>query len=401
MTAPHGAAGPHPLHALRSGRPRRAPAPGGSPARGLDALLADLDTGAVPVPTGRVPGTAVREGFSWAAHDADDARWYPQGVACLRGGAVLLVGWYEKPAGLLGRSSSSGSSSRSGRRWLPRSRVSVVDRSDPTRPRYRHVELVVPHRRPLAWVRALGPVPVHAGGLAVVDRAEGGPLLLVADTLAGLRTFALDDLAPGPDGWVLPQRASLRAPLLRGALADLRARRRPNPLRFSFVGAAAGGRGGGGGGAGGGGSDPELVVGEYRRAGDRRPDGPPRLLRYRLDPRTGLPAAAPGARGGEPLEVHVGQPPRMQGAALLPSGGGGDEDGVTWVLSASAGHERCGDLHVGSPGAWTTHRGALPPGCEDLDPEDPGDPASHLWGASEHPGRRWVYRVEVPVGGRS
>lgn len=362
-------------HGLRGGRPRRAVrALADAPGRGLDGVLADLDSDARPVPADQVPGGATGDGLTWAAHDADDRTWWPQGVACLRDGAVLLVGWYERPGGPWWR------------RRLPRSRVSVVDRSDPARPRYRHVELVVPHRRPLAWARALGRVPVHAGGLAVVERTGEGPLLLVADTLAGLRTFALDDLARGPRGWVLPQRSSARAPLVRSVLADLRARRRPDPFRFSFVGVASAGADGGG---------PGLVAGEYRRAGACTADGAPRLVRYALDPGSGLPVpgrGSPGRRWAQPVEVHVGQPPRMQGATVLPSPGGG----LTWVLSASAGHDRCGDLHVGAPGAWTTHRGALPPGCEDLDPERPGDPGSRLWCASEHPGRRWVFPVVVP-----
>jgi len=374
--------------ALRTGRQRRVldrdrAGTGTSRAeRGLDAALAHLRAGggtpAVPVPAEQVPGTATGDGLTWAPRDADDPTWWPQGVACLRGGEVLLVGWYERPTGPWWR------------RRLPRSRVSVVDRSDPARPRYMHVELVVPRRGPLARVLPPGPVPVHAGGLAVVERGEGGPLLLVADTLVGLRAFALDDLALRCGCWVLPQRSSVRVPLLRGVLADLRSGRRPDPFRFSFAGAVPPSTGG----AGGAGSGPGLVVGEYRRAGACTPDGVPRLLRYRLDPATGLPAGRPGARGGEPEEVHAGQPPRMQGVAVLPAPGGG----LTWFLSASAGHDRCGDLHVGAPGAWTTHRGALPPGCEDLDPERPGDPTSPLWGASEHPGRRWVFAVVVPAG---
>ncbi len=356
---------------LRPGRPRRNLAaarlttpPGPAHQTGLDGVLADTDTDAVPVPAADVPGSATGDGLSWAPADGDDRRWWPQGVACLRGGEVLLVGWYEKAGGPWWR------------RRVPRSRVSVVDRSDPSRPRYRHVELVVPHRRPLGWVRGVGAVPVHAGGLAVVTSPTEGDLLLVADTLAGLRVFRLDDAVrvegPGGGRWVLPQRRSVRVPLLRGALADLRARRRPDPLRFSFVGVGSVD------------GSPALLAGEYRTAGGSTPDGPPRLVRYRLEAATGLPVGAPTA-------VHVGQPPRMQGVAVLPRAGGGS----TWYLSASAGHDRCGDLHVGAPGAWHRVRGALPPGCEDLDPADQTDPASALWGASEHPGRRWVFPVQV------
>jgi hypothetical protein len=366
---------------LRLTRPRRATARGG----GLEDLLALLRAGggrpARAVAAADLPGDLTGDGLTWSEDDAQDPAWWPQGVAALDGGRVLLVGWYEKARGPWWR------------RRLPRSRISVVDRSDPAAPRYAHVELVVGHRRPLSWLHPLGAVPVHAGGLAVVTSPTEGRLLLVADTLLGLRVFALDDVhrssargrrgATGDDdaAWVLPQRRAARTPLLRAGLGAAR-------FRFSFTGAgtlADGTR--------------ALVSGEYRRAGDRGPGGAPRLVVHRLDASTGLPL-------GEPLAVHPGQPPRMQGVALLPGGPGGPGGpgrpggtAPTWVLSASAGHDRCGDLHVGSPGAWTTHRGALPPGCEDLDPADPADPASVLWGASEHPGRRWVFPVVVPERG--
>lgn len=355
---------------LRPTRPRRPPRLRRAAARrgGLESLLDELRSGggtpARSVPAGQLPGDLTGDGFTWAPADADDPVWWPQGVAALDGGAVLLVGWYEKTAGPWWR------------RRVPRSRVSVVDASDPLHPRYVHAELVVGARRPLAWLRPLGAVPVHAGGLAVVASPTEGPLLLVADTLFGLRVFALDDLARHDDGsggdgrWVLPQRRSVRAPLLRAGLGAAR-------FRFSFTGAGHLP-----------GAGAVLVSGEYRRAAQRGPAGAPRLVVHHLDPSTGLPH-------GAPVAVHPDQPPRMQGAALLPPGAPGAAP--TWVLSASAGHDRCGDLHVGCPGAWTAHRGALPPGCEDLDPADPTDPGSVLWGASEHPGRRWVFPVRLPA----
>ncbi|MGQ7296903.1 hypothetical protein [Quadrisphaera sp. KR29] len=352
---------------LRVTRERRRPRATGQEA-GVHGLLEHLRGGggapARPVPAAELPGDLTGDGLTWAADDAADSTWWPQGVAALEGGRVLLVGWYERPTGPWWR------------RRVPRSRVSVLDRSDPARPRYAHVELVVGHHRPLGWLRPLGAVPVHAGGLAVVAPPGGSRLLLVADTLFGLRVFALDDLRRAPTApggaprWVLPQRRAVRAPLLRAGLGASR-------FRFSFTGAGHLGAEG-----------PVLVSGEYRRAGQRGPGGAPRLVAHRLDPRTGLPL-------GAPLAVHPDQPPRMQGVALLPPAAPGA--GPTWVVSASAGHERCGDLHVGAPGAWRTHRGALPPGCEDLDPADPADPRSVLWGASEHPGRRWVFPVHLPA----
>ena len=286
-----------------------------------------LDRDAVPCD---VPGEAAGEGFTWDAADRDDRGWWPQGVATTRGADVLLVAWYAK-GGPLGLARGS--------------RVSVVDRRDPSRPRYGHVALVVP--RPLG--RGAAPVRVHAGGLAVV-----GDLLYVADTLLGVRVFRLDDLQQTPRGLVLPQSLALRLPLGRA--------RSPLRCSFLFVGDVAGA--------------PSLVVGEYRRAG-----ASPRLLRYPLDPASGLPAA--GADGTcTPVEVHHGQPPRMQGVAV---------DGSTWFLSASSGEGNPGDLHVGAPGGWRRHRGVLPTGPEDLDRAGPGE----LWCATEWPGRRWVFPIDA------
>ena len=329
---------------------------------GLDGVLADLDRAGVPA---HPPGEAAGDGFTWDEPDREDRAWWPQGVASTRSGRVLRVAW----------------SARRARGRTPGSRVSVVDRSDPDHPRYRHVLLVTARgwpRRSLG--RSLGPVPVHAGGIALL-----GDLLYVADTIAGVRVFRLTDVlrvprpdaAPGPGlravaralgrrltggdaahGYdhVLPQALALRVPLLAGTAR----------LRYSFlsVGRVEG--------------QLSLVVGEYRRAGA----GSPRLVRYALDEATGLPLVGRAGRCA-PLEVHDGQPPRMQGVAV---------HGSTWYVSASAGADRAGDLHVGAPGAFRRHRGVLPPGPEDLDWSHPGQ---ELWCATEHPGRRWVFPVDA------
>jgi hypothetical protein len=123
-----------------------------------------------------VPGEAAGEGFTWDAHDRDDPSWWPQGVAAVRGGQALLVSWYGRRR-MLGRTQGS--------------RISVVDRSDPARPRYAHV-LLVSTPRPLGLL-SLGTVPVHAGGIAVL-----GDLLYVADTWAGVRVFRLRDIVRVP-----------------------------------------------------------------------------------------------------------------------------------------------------------------------------------------------------------
>jgi hypothetical protein len=329
------------------------------PRAGLDGVLADLDRAAARCP---VPGEAAAEGYTWNDLDRSDPAWWPQGIASIRSGSTLLVSWYARRGGL-GRTRGA--------------RISVIDPVTPEGPRYRHVLLVAPRRR-LGFLTT-GTVPVHAGGIAV-----HGDVLHVADTLFGVRLFRLSDVlcVPRPPvsaggravlrscldrlrrspwgsatrgyDYVLPQLMAFRAPLRPGA----------RRFRYSFlsIGEVAG--------------RPSLIVGEYRR----KAEGPARLARYPLDPLTGLPAAGDDGRC-RPLEVHDGQPSRMQGAAV---------HGTAWFVSASAGEGAAGDLYVGAPGAWNRHRGVLPDGPEDLAWSRPGD---ELWCVSEWPGRRWVFPV--------
>jgi hypothetical protein len=302
---------------------------------------------------------AAGDGFTWDERDRSDPDWWPQGVATLRSGAVLLVSWYAR-RGRLG--------------WTRGSRVTVVDRSDPAQPRYRHVLLVTPRR-----VRSLGRVPIHAGGIAVLD-----DLLYVADTRAGVRVFRLQDVMQVPPReldallpWPQAGTRTLGRRLTGGHTAYgcsyvlpqlLRLRLSPGPgerpLAYSFVflGPVEG--------------QLCLVVGEYGRKGSA-----PRLARYALDPTTGLPLRSAQGRY-EPLAVHSGAPLRMQGVAV--------HDG-TWYVSASAGEGNPGDLYVGRPGSFRRHRSVLPPGPEDLDWSRPGQ---ELWSLTEWPGHRAVFPVD-------
>ena len=326
------------------------------PRVGLDGVLATLDRTGEACP---VPGRAAGDGLTWEPRDQDDRVWWPQGVATLRSGSVLVTSWYAK------------------RRWsvlTQGSRVSVVDRSDPARPRYGHVLLVSPRAVPRLSLR---PVAVHAGGIAVL-----GDLLYVADTRAGVRVFRLSDIARVPPrrlDALLPWRgAGTRTlgrrltggftaygyPHVLPQLLRLRVPRRSG-MRWSFlsVGEVEGRL--------------SLVVGEYGRKGSA-----PRLVRYPLDPATGLPAV--GADGScPPLEVHERQPLRMQGVAV---------HGSRWYVTSSAGEGNPGDLHVGAPGAFRRHRGVLPPGPEDLDWSRPGE---QLWCLTEWPGHRFVFPIDV------
>jgi hypothetical protein len=301
---------------------------------GLQGVLADLDRAAE---AGPVTGAAGGEGVTWDAFDRSDTSWWPQGVATIDSGDVLLVSWYAERRRLV---------------LTEGTRISVLHLAAPQGPRYRHVLLVRPRRR--LGVPGMGPVRVHAGGIAV-----SGQYLFVADTLSGVRIFRLGDVMrvkpaagrPGYD-YVLPQLGAFQLPLCAGR----------GRLRYSFLSTGE--------------VDglPQLVVGEYRRKG-----GAPRLLRYPLDPRTGLPAVDDRGRC-TPDAVHEGQPNRMQGAAV---------HGSTWFVTASAGRS-AGDLYVGTPGRWRRHRGVLPSGVEDLTWARPGE---ELWCVSEHQGERWVFPI--------
>jgi hypothetical protein len=179
----------------------------------------------------------------------------------------------------------------------------------------------------------LDPVRVHAGGIV-----WSGDRLLVAATHGGIREFHLSGILRGGRGrYVLPQVGTLDP---------------AEKFRYSFLAE---------------GSD-DLVAGEYAK------DEGGRLARLTLT--SGTVAVR---------DVHSPGIPEMQGAVLI--------DGQ-WAVSSSRGDRRNGDLWTGSEGALVKHEAALPPGPEDLAwwPE-----RGQLWGATEHPGQRFVYAVNWPV----
>ena len=84
-------------------------------------------------------------------------------------------------------------------------------------------------------------------------------------------------------------------------------------------------------------------------------------------------------------DIHSPGIPEMQGALLL---------GGRWAVSSGRGDRERGDLWTGPRGELVRHEGALPPGPEDL----AWWPERHqIWGATEHPGQRFVYAVDWPV----
>jgi hypothetical protein len=187
----------------------------------------------------------------------------------------------------------------------------------------------------VALVEADGitPVPVHAGGIV-----WSGDRLLVAATHEGVREFRLSGIVSnGRRGFILPQTGMLD---------------RAEKFRYSFL--AEGTEG--------------IVAGEFAT------DLTGRLGRLDF---TGGGVSVGG--------IHAPGVPEMQGAILI--------DGI-WVVSSSRGDRRNGDLWVGAEGSLVKHAGALPPGPEDLAwwPE-----RRQVWGASEHPGQRWIYAIDWPV----
>jgi hypothetical protein len=284
----------------------------------VEEVLEGADRQARPLAAAEPPLAALElpllAGFAWDAEDAADHRWYPQGITSShdampdglwRGREVILVSWaLDNHAAV---------------------RISFAELEPGGVRRYRHVLLGEPVRLP--WERRvrLRPVRVHAGGIA-----WSGPYLWVADTIRGLRAFAVDQMLELANGdLVMPQVGAQRLRLLPALVA-----RGP---RFSFVSldrpADAG--------------PPTLLAGEYR---DQRPGS--RIVRW--------PLPEPGAGEPRPLTaIEAFTTPRSNLQAVL-----GIDRGL--LLASSAGRDP-GELAVYRDPACepaTVHRWAVGP--EDL-----------------------------------
>src|SRR5680860_212214 len=100
---------------------------------GLEGVLADLNrTAAVTT----VPGKAPVWGFTWNAEDNRSQRWFPQGITTsadpgeteqISGRKLVCTSWYSQDIGGLNKGA----------------RVTFVDVTSPSAPRYRHVLLAV------------------------------------------------------------------------------------------------------------------------------------------------------------------------------------------------------------------------------------------------------------------
>ena len=323
---------------------------------GIDGLLADL-----PHPMRRTiaPGLKVSRGLRWRLRDCWDRRWWPQGITTsadasdtedIAGRKVLATSWYAKDVAGVGKGS----------------RISFIDLG---RRRYRHVLLVVPRRGPDGEL-VLDRLNVHAGGIVWC-----GPYLHIAATKKGLFTARVDDIMKVPDELRDPDRDRIG---LRDGKVATYGYRYVLPVRFAYRSAADDGfeqirysflslnRSG---------THPELVAGEYGRAGATT-----RLLSYPLDPETMH--LVPGEDGlARPVLLEQGGIGNMQGAAVVRG---------TWYITRSRGPTGLGSLYVGTPGHFRRYRWALPMGPEDIS----FWPSTNLlWSVSEHPGRRWVFAV--------
>ena len=324
---------------------------------GLAGVLGDLNRTARP---GRVPGLAVSWGFRWNDEDQRSSRWWPQGITTsadasaaedVGGRRVVVTSAYSKKVD--GYSKGA--------------RLSVVDVTDRTALRYRHVLLVEAVLDDDGRID-LRPVPLHAGGIV-----WHGDHLHVAGTRRGLATFRPDDIVRVPDGgdpsrlgidgdhvhgfgyrYLLPVRFGYEAVTAEGL----------DQLRYSFLSLDRSA------------SPPELVAGEYG-------SGPmtTRLVRYEIDPATSL-LRTDAAGTSRPLLLEERGIGHTQGATVV--------DGV-WYLTTSAGRYRLGSVWTGTPGDLRRTRFAVPVGVEDIAYWPSTD---QLWSLSEYPHHRYVFAMD-------
>jgi hypothetical protein len=316
----------------------------GEPA-GLAAVLDDLDRRARPTRPWR---TRCASAFRWDTVDARTRDWMPQGITTsadadpsgrVHGRAVVAVSWYLRDAAGPDRGA----------------RVTFVDVTRLSAPRYRHVLLVEPAWQPRGARPATRPVPVHAGGIVWY-----GDVLFVASTYTGLRVFHLADLvrvdpaAHGGHRYLLPQRWAYTP------AGDPGAR-----MRYSFVSLDRT-------------TTPHgLLAGEYGRG-----DAPTQIARFALDASTGRLRTDGGT--ATPVEAFGLDVRSMQGVVCVDR---------TYVVTASRGRRLRGDLWVGDPcSGFRRRHGALPAGPEDLSvwPE-----RGRLWSLTEYPGRRTVFALRT------
>lgn len=331
----------------------------------LDGLLTTTSVSAVLDGANRAgsscnPGaTNQAAAFCWNSGDNDTTDWYPQGISTTadaydngqyEGHTAVFTSWYYAGAG-----TNKGV------------RVSFVDYSTPSAPKYRHVLLVEPYTNS-SGQPDFRPITVHAGGIFTY-----GYYLYVADTSGGFRAFDLrhiwsvttgDSTKIGrqSDGsyqafdyaYVLPQALTFADSTAGGV----------TQLRFS---AASLDRT----------STPDsVIVPEYNVDGTAT-----RVVRFPIDytDRKFAESSDGYTHGTEAYQVNIAS---MQGATAI--------NGKFYV-SASAGSSTRGSLYTfTSTTGPTKHATVFPIGNEDLSYRGP---QNQLWTLTEYPGSRYVVAV--------
>ncbi len=300
--------------------------------------------------------------FCWNSGDNNTTEWYPQGITTTadayeagqyEGETVILVSWYDSADDGINKGV----------------RVSFVDWSNPSSPRYRHVLLVEPYRTS-SGQPSFRSVNIHAGGIFWY-----GYYLYVVDTWNGLRVFDMrhiwrvstgneNIIGRQSDGsyhafnylYVLPQ-ALRYTQSTQGGYSE---------FRFSFVSLDRT-------------STPDsIIVGEYGNPGTGT-----RLLRFGIDyTNRMLRTDSSGyARGTEAYRVDFTS---MQGATSING---------RYLVSTSDGSSNAGDLIAWRPGSSPRYyNDSLGIGPEDVSYWASRD---QLWSLTEYPGRRSVYAIRA------
>lgn len=301
-------------------------------------------------------------GFRWRADaEFDDFRtrsWYPQGVTTSSDayGAgryenrdVVLASWYDHADDGIQKGA----------------RISFVDWTNKSSPRYRHTLLVEPYTS--GGQPTFRAVSIHAGGIFWY-----GYNLYVVDTYNGLRVFDLRHIyrvSTGRSNVVGRQSdGTYHAFNYRYVLPQSR-RYTPisptgdNRLRFSFVSLDRT-------------TTPDsILVGEYDVNG-----AGPRIVRWDIDYTNRRLRTTNGvATARWAYQVNVAS---MQGVNSING---------RFFISRSRGSSTRGDLLTWRPGSVATiHTGALPIGPEDLSYREN---VNELWTLNEYPGNRYVFAV--------
>ncbi|NUS86484.1 MAG: hypothetical protein HOY75_28115 [Streptomyces sp.] len=308
-------------------------------------------------PRGTEP-TRLKYSFAWApgSRDSIGPEWYPQGISTsydayhgpipgTGANRAVLVSWYAKD-----ENSWKGA------------RITFVDVTVPSRPRYRHVLLVEPKKR-LGQPYDFSPVKVHAGGIAWY-----GDRLYLADKPGhGLRVFNINQmfrvstsgLAAGYCGYHRGDKKyyafGYRYVLPQSRAYDNAGRK----LTYSQVALDHTT------------PQPSLLVSEYHKS-----SGACRVVRWYMNPGTS------SITSEEAVAVRAFNRLKVQGAVSVNG---------RYYFSVSDGTTNRGGLYSSRRGSNTPNwHGYLSIGPEDLSYDDDRD---GIWGLGEHPHKRVVYVV--------